>query len=60
MKKAERAETFSWLVERVREGRVELLKRGRLTGIEKEARGLWFRQIKTVPGVHVEAIRFGR
>ncbi|GMH83046.1 hypothetical protein TrVE_jg535 [Triparma verrucosa] len=45
-----RAESFVWLENRVREGRVELLKRSRLTGVEKEVRGLWFKQGRTVPG----------
>ena len=44
-----RAESFVWLENRVREGRVELLKRSRLTGVEKELRGLWFKQGRTVP-----------
>lgn len=46
----ERAESFVWLQNRVREGRVELLKRSRLTGVEREVRGLWFKQGATNPG----------
>ena len=44
----ERAVTYDWLLKRVADGRVELLKRSRLGGIEKEARSLWVKKGMTM------------
>ena len=51
----QRADTFDWLVRRVKEGRLELLRQSRLTGIEKEARLLWAdpKRMSTRPGVQI-------
>jgi len=43
-----RAQSHDWLVKRVADGRVELLKRSRLGGIEKEARALWTKKSMTL------------
>jgi hypothetical protein len=44
----ERAATYDWLLKRVADGRVELLKRSRLGGIEKEVRSLWVKKGMTM------------
>ncbi len=55
----ERDEASKWLLERVRTGRVDLLQKTRLTGIEKEAQALWLNNSKTVPGEYVRRIMMG-
>jgi len=47
---ARRRDSFCWLVERVRLGRLELLDIRRRTGVMKEAKLLWCNRAITHPG----------
>ena len=60
-KTRERQEGFEWLVQRVKQGRLDLLRQSRLTGIEKEARLLWSnsRQVATKSGRYVQREIYG-
>ena len=46
--KEQKSEAYSWLLGRVAEGRLMLLKKSRLTGVQREARNLWFKEASTV------------
>ena len=60
-KTRERQDGFEWLIQRVKQGRLDLLRQSRLTGIEKEARLLWSnsRQVATKSGRCVQREIYG-
>ena len=60
-KRRERSEAAAWLEGRVEVGRMDLLREGRLGGIEREARMVWAskERVVTAPGVAVRREVYG-